>query len=73
MTVLLEFNSKQKVAKSLLQVMLDSGFVKIKGTPDILSSSAGSVYNPEYVKKIKAAQVGPKTRLTPKLEKKLFG
>ncbi len=70
MNLVLEFNSKQKVAWSLLQVMLDSGFLKIK---EPVEATAESPYNPEYVKKIKAAQAGPKTRLTPKLEKKLFG
>ena len=73
MAILLEFDSKQRVAQSLLQVMLDSGFVRKIETIGMTSKSVEPHYNPEYVKEIKAAQSGPKTRLTPELEKELFG
>ena len=73
MAILLEFDSRQKVAHSLLQLMLDSGFVRKIESIGTVSKSKEPRYNPEFVKMIKEAHAEPKTRLTPELKKKYFG
>ena len=63
-TITLQYNESQTGIKDMLYALLKTGLFKEVSEPN---------YNPEFVKKIKAAEAGPKNRLTPELEKKLFG
>ena len=63
-TITLQYNEQQLGIRDLLNALMKTGHFQEVSSPH---------YNPEFVKKIKAAEVGPKNRLTPELEKKLFG